>query len=125
MDAVLRRRGGNEPGARRRRLPFRARIVAHVGAVAQQLDRLIVGVEQRHRRRDRVGEAGDPAGLEHARGLAQRRIEAAPVMHAVLWREGGARTFNHPADGFLRFEQVTFDLASRPKLKLTILVPKT
>ena len=42
--------------------------------------------------------------------------------HGVLGREGGERTFNHPADGFLRFEQVTFNLASRPDLKLTILV---
>jgi transcriptional regulator with XRE-family HTH domain len=42
--------------------------------------------------------------------------------HGVLGREGGERTFNHPADGFLRFEQVTFNLASRSDLKLTILV---
>ena len=31
--------------------------------------------------------------------------------HGVLGREGGERTFNHPQDGFLRYEQVTFDLA--------------
>ncbi len=43
--------------------------------------------------------------------------------HGVLGREGGERTFNHPTDGFLRFMQVTFNLASRPDLKLTILVP--
>ena len=43
--------------------------------------------------------------------------------HGVLVREGGARTFNHPADGFVRFEQVTFDLTSQPDLKLTMLVP--
>jgi transcriptional regulator with XRE-family HTH domain len=43
--------------------------------------------------------------------------------HAVLGREGGVRTFNHPTDGFLRFEQVTYNLASNPDLKLTILVP--
>jgi transcriptional regulator with XRE-family HTH domain len=42
--------------------------------------------------------------------------------HGVLEREGGARTFNHPRDGFLRYEQVTFDLASQPTLKLTMLV---
>jgi transcriptional regulator with XRE-family HTH domain len=41
----------------------------------------------------------------------------------VLGREGGERTFNHPADGFLRYEQVTFNLASQPDLKLTMLVP--
>lgn len=43
--------------------------------------------------------------------------------HGVLGREGGERTFNHPTDGFLRFVQVSFNLASQPDLKLTILVP--
>jgi transcriptional regulator with XRE-family HTH domain len=41
----------------------------------------------------------------------------------VLEREGGERTFNHPHDGLLRYVQVTFDLAGRPDLKLTVLVP--
>jgi transcriptional regulator with XRE-family HTH domain len=44
--------------------------------------------------------------------------------HGVLGREGGERTFNHPEDGFLRFEQMTFDLAGHPDIKLTILVPR-
>jgi transcriptional regulator with XRE-family HTH domain len=43
--------------------------------------------------------------------------------HGVLGREGGERTFNHPRDGFLRFEQVTFDLSGHADIKLTILVP--
>jgi transcriptional regulator with XRE-family HTH domain len=43
--------------------------------------------------------------------------------HGVLGREGGERTFNHPSDGFLRFEQVTFELAGHADVKLTILVP--
>ena len=42
--------------------------------------------------------------------------------HGVLGREGGERTFNHPTDGFLRYEQVTFNLATAPDVKLTILV---
>lgn len=42
--------------------------------------------------------------------------------HGVLSREGGTRTFNHPQDGFLRFEQVTFDVTRRPDLKLTVLL---
>ncbi len=42
--------------------------------------------------------------------------------HRVLGRDGGERTFNHPTEGFLRFEQVTFDLAGLPDLKLTILI---
>jgi transcriptional regulator with XRE-family HTH domain len=41
--------------------------------------------------------------------------------HAVLGREGGERTFHHPVDGFLRYEQVTFALVGHPDLKLTIL----
>lgn len=44
--------------------------------------------------------------------------------HEVLGREGGARSFNHPRDGFLRFEQTTFDLTGRPDLKLTMLIPR-
>jgi transcriptional regulator with XRE-family HTH domain len=42
--------------------------------------------------------------------------------HGVLDREGGERTFQHPRDGFLRYQQVTFDLASQPDLKLTMLL---
>jgi transcriptional regulator with XRE-family HTH domain len=42
--------------------------------------------------------------------------------HGVLGREGGERTFNHPLDGFLRYEQVTFELAGHADFKLTILV---
>jgi len=43
--------------------------------------------------------------------------------HGVLGREGGERTFDHPRDGFLRFEQVTFELAGHADVKLTILAP--
>jgi transcriptional regulator with XRE-family HTH domain len=43
--------------------------------------------------------------------------------HSVQSREGGMRTFNHPGRGVLRYEQVTFNLASRSDLKLTILLP--
>ncbi len=42
--------------------------------------------------------------------------------HGVLRREGGERTFNHPTDGFLRYQQVTFNLAGQTDLKLTMLV---
>jgi transcriptional regulator with XRE-family HTH domain len=44
--------------------------------------------------------------------------------HGVLGREGGERTFDHPEDGFLRFEQVTFELAGHADVKLTMLVPR-
>lgn len=43
--------------------------------------------------------------------------------HAVLGREGGERTFNHPRLGFLRYEQMTFEVANRPDLKLVVLSP--
>jgi transcriptional regulator with XRE-family HTH domain len=42
--------------------------------------------------------------------------------HAVLVREGGERSFNHPKDGLLRFEQVAFDLAGLSHFRLTMLV---
>jgi transcriptional regulator with XRE-family HTH domain len=42
--------------------------------------------------------------------------------HVVLGREGGERTFNHPRDGFLRYQQVTFNLAGHPDLRLTMLL---
>jgi transcriptional regulator with XRE-family HTH domain len=42
--------------------------------------------------------------------------------HGVLGREGGTRTFNHPRDGFLTYEQVTFELAGHADVKLTMLV---
>jgi transcriptional regulator with XRE-family HTH domain len=66
----------------------------------------------------------DPA----LRGLIDRLRRLSPEFaamweqHGVLGREGGERTFNHPADGFLRYEQVTFELAGHADVKLTILV---
>ncbi len=44
--------------------------------------------------------------------------------HAVLAREGGERVFNHPADGTLRYEQVTLLPATLPDHKVVILLPK-
>jgi transcriptional regulator with XRE-family HTH domain len=41
--------------------------------------------------------------------------------HAVTDREGGERTFNHPVDGFLRYEQITFLLARHQDVKLVVL----
>ena len=50
----------------------------------------------------------------------------APVRaeQAVLGREGGERTFDHPQDGFLRYRQIGFTLAARHDLKLVMLVPE-
>jgi transcriptional regulator with XRE-family HTH domain len=43
--------------------------------------------------------------------------------HAVIDREGGERTFNHPVQGFVRYQQVTFVLARHAEIKLVILTP--
>jgi hypothetical protein len=69
----------------------------------------------------------DPALRALIAGLRQESPEFAQfwAQHGVLEREGGERTFNHPQDGFLHFEQVTFNLASQPDLKLTILVQRS
>lgn len=65
----------------------------------------------------------DPALRALIDDLAVRSPEFALLWHehGVLGREGGERTFNHPADGFLRYEQVTFELAGHADIKLTIL----
>lgn len=41
----------------------------------------------------------------------------------VLDREGGLRSFRHPEDGLLRFEQHSFTPADRPDYKLVLLTP--
>lgn len=42
--------------------------------------------------------------------------------HDVVAREGGQRTFLHPAEGRLTFNQMSFQLQGRPDLKLTVLL---
>lgn len=66
----------------------------------------------------------DPKLREKIAALRRDSLEFAQCWdhHGVLGREGGERTFNHPIDGFLRYQQVTFNLASQPDLKLTMLV---
>lgn len=41
----------------------------------------------------------------------------------VLAREGGLREFNHPQQGYLEFEQITFRLATHLDYKLVMLLP--
>jgi transcriptional regulator with XRE-family HTH domain len=55
-----------------------------------------------------------------------------PATFAALWdeqsvlaREGGLRWFDHPADGRLAFEQVSFQPSDRPDCKLVLLVPRS
>ena len=42
---------------------------------------------------------------------------------SVLEREGGPRSFHHPVDGLLRFNQHTFTPSERPGYKLVVLIP--
>lgn len=44
---------------------------------------------------------------------------------AVVSREGGLRRFDHPQDGALAFEQLTFLPADRPDCKLVLLAPRS
>jgi transcriptional regulator with XRE-family HTH domain len=43
--------------------------------------------------------------------------------HDVLEREGGERTFMHPTDGYLRYQQTTLLLARSHDIKLVVLTP--
>ena len=94
--------------------------------------RLISDWDQRARRVTAEFRAHCGAHLDHAAlrrlidELRRLSLEFAEMweQHGVLGREGGERTFNHPVKGFLRYEQVTFELAGHADVKLTILVPR-
>jgi hypothetical protein len=88
-----------ERRARRVTAEFRAHCAAHLGD--PELHRLIDELSR--------------ASPDFARMWEQ---------HGVLGREGGERTFSHPRDGFLSFEQVTFELAGHADIKLTVLVSR-
>jgi transcriptional regulator with XRE-family HTH domain len=49
-------------------------------------------------------------------------FRAAWEAHVVVGREGGVRRFLHPTRGYLCYDQVTFNLSSRPEFKLVTLV---
>jgi hypothetical protein len=68
--------------------------------------------------------AADTRGLIEGLRRDSSFFEHAWQAHAVTEREGGERTFNHPADGLRRFEQTTFLLAPHPEVKLVVLVEK-
>lgn len=62
------------------------------------------------------------------RAVLDGLLQASPVFahcwtrHAVVDREGGLREFNHPVHGILRYQQITFRLATRPDCKLVMLL---
>jgi hypothetical protein len=64
-----------------------------------------------------------------ARGLVEELQAASPEFakawraHDVLEREGGERTFTHPRDGHLRYQQTTLLLARYHDIKLVVLTP--
>ena len=66
----------------------------------------------------------DPGLRQLIDGLHRESSEFARCWgaHGVLEREGGERTFNHPLDGFLSYRQITFNVASWPDFKLTMLL---
>lgn len=67
----------------------------------------------------------DPAMVAWIEELKARSPDFAAFWesHGVLEREGGVRRFHHPSEGALALEQVSFQLAGHPDLKLTMLVP--
>lgn len=77
-------------------------------------------------RADTADRADDPA----IEALVGELMGASPAFarfwnaHAVLAREGGARSFNHPRDGLLRFEQVTLIPAAHAEYKVVMLLPQ-
>jgi transcriptional regulator with XRE-family HTH domain len=93
---------------------------------------LISGWEERARRVVAEFRAESSANSDHSerRALIAALRRDSPEFatlwdeHAVLSREGGERTFNHPTDGFLRHDQITFNLVSPPDWKLTVLVER-
>ncbi len=67
----------------------------------------------------------DAAVVDLVNDLMRRSAVFARVWsdQAVLAREGGARTFNHPQDGLIRYEQATLLPATHPGIKLVVLLP--
>lgn len=75
-------------------------------------------------RADYSRDLADPATQGLVDGLRRDSafFDAAWRTHTVTDREGGERTFTHPAAGFLRYVQTTFLLARHPEIKLVVLV---
>lgn len=72
---------------------------------------------------------GVHAGEPELNVLLEELLSQSPVFaqwwgkQTVVEREGGLRSFNHPQDGILHFQQFTFRLAVRPDCKLVMLIP--
>ena len=91
---------------------------------------LVVDWEQRASRvvaefRADVGpHTGDPGVREVIQELTQQSKVFAHwwTRHTVVDRQGGVRDFQHPREGRLSYQQITFRLAVRPDCKLVMLL---
>jgi transcriptional regulator with XRE-family HTH domain len=91
---------------------------------------LVVDWEQRARRVVAEFRADAGAHLDEAdvRAVLDELMRDSPAFahwwtrHAVVEREGGLRDFHHPRLGILRFQQITFRLATHTDLKLIMLL---
>jgi transcriptional regulator with XRE-family HTH domain len=91
---------------------------------------LVVDWEQRARRAvaEFRHDAGPHLDEEDVRELLDLLLRESPVFshwwtrHTVVEREGGLREFQHPRQGLLRLQQVTFRLATHTDLKLIMLL---
>lgn len=74
-------------------------------------------------------DAGPHAGDADVRAVIHELQQQSPVFahwwtrHTVVDREGGVRDFQHPREGRLSCQQITFRLATRPDCKLVMLIP--
>jgi transcriptional regulator with XRE-family HTH domain len=95
--------------------------------------RFIVNWSERARRlvaeyrADTAGWQDDPVSEALLRELTAGSADfaAAWASQAVLARDGGRRSFQHPQRGRCEYEQYTLRVAQQPELKLTVLVPAT
>lgn len=76
-------------------------------------------------------DAGPHTGDANLREVIQQLLRESPVFahwwtrHTVVDREGGLREFQHPREGRLSYQQITFRVATRPDCKLVMLIPAT
>jgi len=74
-------------------------------------------------------DAGPHAEEAGVRDVIQQLLRESPVFahwwtrHTVVDRKGGVRDFQHPREGRLSYQQITFRLAVRPDCKLVMLLP--
>jgi len=76
-------------------------------------------------RSDTAQDPNDPMMSKMIRDLLDESDSFSAFWHAhiVLAREGGRRSFAHPQDGLVAFEQITLVPSAHPNHKLVILLP--